>query len=78
MPQATKIQSRLYTLFMVVITPHFAKGDGLGHLNPCRISKLSPIFSNNMSSAFAFDASEHHNVDYQVLIFSPMAISHPP
>ena len=31
-----------------------------------------------MPSAFAFDASEHHNVAYQVLIFSPMAISRPP
>ena len=31
-----------------------------------------------MPSAFAFDASEHHNVAYQVLIFFPMAISRPP
>ena len=31
-----------------------------------------------MPSAFAFDASEHHIVAYQVLIFALMAISRPP
>ena len=52
MPQATKIQSRLYTLFMVVITPHFAKGDDLGHLNLCRISKLFQFAEPNIYQFF--------------------------